>query len=65
MMTIEDQMQNAIQYLPGDATMEDAMEQLYLLYKVELGIAGPDAGRQTSQAQAHKKMRRWLARKIQ
>ena len=30
--------------LPGDATVEDAMERLYLLAKIERGIAQADAG---------------------
>jgi predicted transcriptional regulator len=30
--------------LPADATVEDAMERLYLLAKIERGIAQADAG---------------------
>jgi len=35
----------AVQQLPADATVEDAMERLYFLAKIERGIADADAGR--------------------
>jgi hypothetical protein len=38
-------MLKAIQELPDDATIEDAIERLYLLYKVERGIARPKPGK--------------------
>jgi hypothetical protein len=47
--------------LPDDATIEDAMEHLYLLYKVERGIAQADAGQKVSQDEARKRMARWLS----
>ena len=47
-MTTKEQMLQAIRELPNDATVEDAMERLYLLYKVERGIAQADAGQKVS-----------------
>ena len=35
----------AIEDLPADATIEDAMERLYFLAKVYRGLAEADAGR--------------------
>ena len=35
----------ALEQLPADATIEDAMERLYFLAKVERGLADADAGR--------------------
>jgi len=35
----------AVQGLPSDATVEDAMERLYFLAKIERGLADADAGR--------------------
>lgn len=35
----------AIEQLPADATIEDAMERLYFLAQVERGLAEADAGR--------------------
>ncbi len=59
-MTTKEQMLKAIHALPDDATVEDAMERLYLLYKVEQGIAQADAGQKVSQEEARKRMTRWL-----
>lgn len=36
---------DAVQRLPDDATIEDAMERLYFLQKIERGLADADAGR--------------------
>jgi len=38
----------AVQQLPADATLEDAMERLYFLAKIERGMADADAGRTVS-----------------
>jgi predicted transcriptional regulator len=54
-------MLRVITELPDDATIEDAMERLYLLYKVERGIAQADAGQKVSQDEARKRMARWLS----
>ena len=35
----------AVEQLPEDATLEDAMERLYLLEKIEQGSADVQAGR--------------------
>ena len=59
-MSTKEQMVKLIQGLPEDATVEDAMEQLYLLYKVERGIAQADAGLKVSQEEARRRMTRWL-----
>ena len=34
----------ALQGLPEDATVEDAMDRLYFLWKVQEGLAQADAG---------------------
>ena len=60
MMTTKEQMIKVIQELPDDATVEDAMERLYLLYKIQLGIADADAGKKVSQSEARRQMERWL-----
>ena len=59
-MTTKEQMIKVIQELPDDATVEDAMEGLYLLYKIQLGIADADAGKKVSQSEARRQMERWL-----
>lgn len=59
-MTTKEQMLQAIRELPDDATIEDAMERLYLLYKVERGIAQAEAGQKVSQEEARRRMAQWL-----
>lgn len=59
-MSTRDQMIRVIQGLPEDATVEDAMERLYLLYKVERGIVQADAGQKVSQEEARQRMAGWL-----
>jgi hypothetical protein len=36
-----------VEKLPADATIEDAMERLYFLTKIDRGVADADAGRLT------------------
>ena len=45
---------NAVQQLPEDATLEDAMERLFFLEKIERGLADVRAGRMVS----HEEVRR-------
>lgn len=59
-MSTKEQMLKAIQDLPEDATVEDAMERLYLLYKVERGLAQAEAGQKVSQEEARRRMAQWL-----
>ena len=56
----KEQMIKLIQQLPEEATVEDAMERLYLLYKVERGMSQADAGQKVSQEEARRRMARWL-----
>ncbi len=39
-MTMEEKAVQAVQALPDDASIEDAMERLFLLVKVEKGLLG-------------------------
>lgn len=59
-MIEKEQAIKAIQDLPQNATIEDAMEKLYLLYKIDRGIKQADEGNRISQDEAKKKMERWL-----
>ena len=44
--------------LPPDATFEDAMERLYLLAKVERGLAEVEAGDTISHEEARRRLTR-------
>ncbi len=46
--------------LPKEATILDAMEKLFLLYKIEKGIKQADSGRKISHEEAIKRMEKWL-----
>jgi predicted transcriptional regulator len=46
--SVKQKVLEVVQQLPADATLEDAMERLYFLAKVERGLADADAGRTVS-----------------
>lgn len=60
-MTSKQKFMKALEELPDDAGIEDALERLYLLYKVENGIRQADAGQVVSQDEARRRMAKWLA----
>ena len=43
-MTIKEKMLNAVKELPDDASVEDAMEKLLVLAKIERGFAQDERG---------------------
>jgi len=49
-MQTKEQILKAIEELPDDATVEDALERLYLLYNVEEGVKQADNGHLITQA---------------
>lgn len=59
-MLTKDQMLEVIRDLPADATVDDAMERLYLREKIERGLAQADAGQKVTQEEARRRMARWL-----
>ena len=58
--SVKGQILKAIQDLPDDATVESAMERLYVLYKIEQGIEQADSGQVVSQEEARRRMEQWL-----
>ena len=57
--TVKQQVLKAVTDLPADATFEDAMERLYLLYKVEQGRRQIEAGQGIAHAEAKKRIKTW------
>ena len=49
---------DAIQKLPPDATIEDAIERLVFLAKIDRGIAQLDAGKGLSHSEVKQQLRR-------
>ncbi len=50
----------AIEGLPDDAGVADALDRLYLLYKIERGIGQADRGEFLSQEEVRERMAKWL-----
>lgn len=50
----------ALEGLPDDASIEDAMERLYLIYKIEKGLQQVEAGQTLTHEEAKAKMEEWL-----
>lgn len=59
-MTTKEQILKAVQELPDDADFEAAMERLYLVYKVQRGLAQVDAGQKIPQAEVRRQVEEWL-----
>ncbi|MBI4498275.1 MAG: hypothetical protein HY689_10285 [Chloroflexi bacterium] len=58
-MITKDQIIKAMETLPEGATIEDALDRLYLLYKIERGLADVEAGRTVSQEEARRRASQW------
>lgn len=56
----KEQILDSLRDLPEQTTIEEAMERLYLLSKIEKGIAQADAGLSISHEEAKEKMKKWL-----
>jgi predicted transcriptional regulator len=61
-MGTKQQILKAIEDLPDDASVEDAIDRLYLLYKIDKGIRQADRGELVSQEEARQRIDKWLIR---
>ena len=59
-MTTKEKILKAVQSLPDNAHIEDAMERLLFLAKIEKGLEQADAGETISHDQVKEKMAKWL-----
>ena len=59
-MTAKERMLQTVKELPEDATVEDAMERLLLLAKVERGLVQADTGETVSHQAVMVRMAKWL-----
>jgi len=59
-MTTKQKLLNAVKSLPADATVEDAMERILFLAKVERGVQQADAGKTVPHDKVRKRMAKWL-----
>jgi len=59
-MTAKEKVIQAVQALPDDASIEEAMERLLLLAKVERGLQQADAGELIDHDAVKERMGKWL-----
>ena len=59
-MTTKEKIIQAVEELPANATIEDAMERLLFLAKVEMGLKQADAGETISHMEVKERMAEWL-----
>ena len=59
-MTTKDKVLQTVQQLPDDASIEDAMERLLVLAKIERGIAQAENGETTPPQAVRDRMAKWL-----
>jgi predicted transcriptional regulator len=59
-MTTKEKVIDLVEDLPDDASIEDAMERLLFLAKVERGIQQADAGQTIPHSQVRERMAKWL-----
>ena len=59
-MTTKEEILELMEQLPEDATIEDAIEKLVVLYKIQQGLEQLDKGQGISQEEAKKRIRQWL-----
>ncbi len=59
-MTTREKVIQAVQGLPDDASIEDAMERLLLLAKIERGIHQADSGQTITHDEVKQRMAKWL-----
>ena len=58
--TLKSKMEQVIHKLPEDAGIEEAMERLYLLSKIEKGLKQANNGDIHTQEEAREKLAKWL-----
>jgi predicted transcriptional regulator len=60
MMSPKQEILRSLDSLPEEASTDDAIMQLYLLLKVQRGLAQAEAGQTISQEEARTRMAAWL-----
>lgn len=63
-MTTKEKLVQAIQSLPDDASIEDAMEHLLLLSKIDGGLEQADNGQTITHSQVKERMAKWSMQEV-
>jgi len=59
-MTTKEKILQAVNDLPDDASIEDVMDRLLLLAKIERGLQQADAGQTIAHSEVKERMEKWL-----
>jgi predicted transcriptional regulator len=59
-MPMKRQLIAALEFLPDDATFDDAIERLYLEFKLQVGLAQADQGMLIPNEEVMKRIAEWL-----
>ena len=59
-MTTKEKVLQAVNNLPDDASIEDAMDRLLFLAKIERGLQQADAGQTIPYSEVKERMAKWL-----
>lgn len=62
METAKDQVQQILQKLPEDASLEDIQYHIYVRQKIQQGLDEVEAGRVLSHAEVQKRLAKWLTK---
>ena len=57
--SVKDKVRRAVEELPANASFEDAMERLYILYKVEQARSQLNAGQGIPHEDVKKRLKKW------
>ena len=59
-METKQQILRAIEQLPDDAGVEEALDRLYLLYKIDRGLKQADRGELLTQDEVRERVSKWV-----
>ena len=59
-MTTKEMLLQTFRKLPDDASIEDAMDRLLFLAKIERGLQQADAGQTIAHSEVKERMAKWL-----
>ena len=62
METAKDQVEQILQMLPEDASLEDIQYHIYVRQKIQQGIDDGEAGRVISHSEVKQRLAKWLTK---
>ena len=62
METAKEQVEEILQALPEDASLEDIQYHIYVRQKIQQGLEDVEAGRVVSHAEVQRRLAKWLSK---